>query len=379
VNSDLNPRVVLCTPGFPSSADDFDKPFLLDHAVALTQAGLEVTVVCPAVPGLPSRHVVAGVEVIRVRYAPRRFETLATTGSMYREARSIRGVWAVSMMVAMTITTIRQLKPRSAIAYGHWWIPGGIVAAIAARCMRRSSLIHLHGSDATVTQSAAIRLLGRKILRMADVRMAVSDELANWAQELCNKPVQVLPMPLVFERFSAPSPPPEDGYVLAVGRLVPEKGFDVLIDAVSLLEKAQRPKVTIIGVGPERQRLAEQARRKAVEIHLPGAVSPNQMSDWYRDARYVVVPSRREGFGLVAAEAAAMGRAVVGTTVGGISAVVQDGVSGILVEPGDAEDLAQALLAVDPAMGEVGPSMVAVLSSERHGSYLRQICEDFLN
>ena len=103
------------------------------------------------------------------------------------------------------------------------------------------------------------------------------------------------------------------------------------------------------------------------------------MSDWYRDARYVVVPSRREGFGLVAAEAAAMGRAVVGTTVGGISAVVQDGVSGILVKPGDAEDLAQALLAVDPAMGEVGPSMVAVLSSERHGSYLRQICEDFLN
>jgi hypothetical protein len=51
-----------------------------------------VTVVCPAVPGLASRQTVEGIEVVRARYAPRRFETLAATGSMYREARGIRSV-----------------------------------------------------------------------------------------------------------------------------------------------------------------------------------------------------------------------------------------------------------------------------------------------
>ena len=379
MNSDPKLHVVLCAPGFPASSEDFDKPFLLDQTIALTQAGLKVTVVCPSVPGLPSHQVIADVEVIRVRYAPRRFETLATTGSMYREARSIKGVWALPMLVALTVTTIRQLRTRADIAYGHWWIPGGVVAVIAARCMRRPSLVHLHGSDAAITQSAPLRLVARKILAMVDVRLAVSEELAVWAHELCREQVQVLPMPLVFERFSAPSPAPKTGYALAVGRLVPEKGFDVLIDAVGLLEETQRPKVSIIGVGPERQRLAEQARRTGVDVHLPGAVPPNQMSDWYRNARYVVVPSRREGFGLVAAEAAAMARAVVGTKVGGISTLVKDGISGILVEPDDPRGLAQALLTVDSAMGESGPEIVATLSSENHGAYIQQVCEDLLN
>lgn len=372
------PRVVLCAPGFPASTDDSDKPFLLDHAVALTRAGLDVTVVCPSIPGLPSHQVVAGVEVIRVRYAPRRFETLAATGSMYREAKSRKGVWALPMVAAMTVAAIRQLRINTTIAYGHWWIPGGLVAAIAARCVRRPSLVHVHGSDAAITQSAALRFVARKVLSSVNVRLAVSEELADWAQKLCRHPVQVLPMPLVFERFPAPSPPPEEGYILAVGRLVSEKGFDVLIDAVGLLNQSQRPKVTIIGVGPERQRLAEQARRRAVDVHLPGAVSPHQMSDWYQNARYVVVPSRREGFGLVAAEAAAMSRAVVGTKVGGISTVVKDGISGILVKPDDPQGLAQALLRIDPAMGESGPSIVAALSSENHGAHIRQVCEDLL-
>ena len=73
-----------------------------------------------------------------------------------------------------------------------------------------------------------------------------------------------------------------------------------------------------------------------------------------------------------------MSRAVVGTKVGGISTVVNDGISGILVEPDDPQGLAQALLRIDPAMGESGPSIVAALSSENHGAHIRQVCEDLL-
>ena len=83
-------RIVLSAPGFPVSDADHDKPFLLNHAKALSAAGFHVTVVCPALPNLAGRQTVEGIEVIRVRYAPRRVETLAVTGSMYEQAKGIR-------------------------------------------------------------------------------------------------------------------------------------------------------------------------------------------------------------------------------------------------------------------------------------------------
>jgi len=116
-----------------------------------------------------------------------------------------------------------------------------------------------------------------------------------------------------------------------------------------------------------------------VTLHLPGAVPHAELADWYRNARMVVVPSRREGFGLVAAEAAAMGRTVIGTRVGGIPTVVNDGVSGVLIEPDDVEGLKDALLEADPTMGVFGPALVTQLGVEHHGKHLRQVCEDLLN
>ena len=102
-------RVVLCTPGFPVSADDPDKPFLLDHATALVDAGLQVSVVCPASPGRPARQTLGEIEIFRVRYAPRRLETLAATGAMYREARGLKALLAVPMIVSMFMATMREL------------------------------------------------------------------------------------------------------------------------------------------------------------------------------------------------------------------------------------------------------------------------------
>ena len=133
MDRDTGLQIVLCAPGFPASTDDPDKPFLFDHATALVNAGLHVSVVCPASPGLPRQQTVGDVEVFRVRYAPRRMETLAATGAMYREARGIKTLLVVPMLIAMLVATIRKLRQGSAIAYGHWWIPGGLVAVMAAR------------------------------------------------------------------------------------------------------------------------------------------------------------------------------------------------------------------------------------------------------
>ena len=368
----------MCAPGFPASSDDADKPFLLDHAKALVASGVIVSVIAPAVAGLPLRQTIDGVNIRRVRYGPQKMETLASTGSMYREARRLKSIMVIPMMIALCVAMVSEARKKSAVLYGHWWIPGGLVAVLAGSLTGRRSVVHLHGSDAAITTNRVFKIIARWVLRRAAVRLAVSDELANWGEELSGRKTDVLPMPLNFNRLAHPSPVPDQGFVLAVGRLVPEKGFDVLLEAVGSIEAAFRPPVTIIGIGPERENLVSQARQLKVDLHLPGAISPNEMGEWYSRCRIVAVPSRREGFGLVAAEASAAGRTVVGTKVGGLPQIIDHGVSGLLVEPGDSDALSKALLAADPALGANGPNHVAKLQSDRHGECLRQLCEGLL-
>lgn len=372
-------NVILCCPGFPASVDAADKPFLLDHAQAIRRLGIDVTVICPSVPGLPSRSKINGVTVIRVRYAPRRLETLASTGAMYKEAHGWRAVLVVPMLMALLWATLREAKHNRPFAiHGHWWVPGGFVAIIGAGLMRSASIVHLHGSDVVVAKSKGMRYLARRVMRSANFVVAVSEPLREWGEVVSGREILVMPMPINIDRFPDPVAPPADGPIVAVGRLVEEKGFDILVAAVALLEADEKSRIVIVGEGLERKRLTEQALKLGVELELLGELSPRKLGEVYKSARLVVVPSRREGYGLVAAEAAASGRAVVGSRVGGIPDLIEDGVSGMLVEPGDVEQLSKALKMVDPNWGAAGLSKYHSLGMENHSSALRKLYEKLI-
>jgi glycosyltransferase involved in cell wall biosynthesis len=148
--------------------------------------------------------------------------------------------------------------------------------------------------------------------------------------------------------------------VLAVGRLVPEKGFDVLIRSVA----ATGDPLVIVGDGDIRPALQSLTTSTNADVTFAGSVDPAELARDYAAARLVAVPSRREGFGMVAAEALASGRAVVGTRVGGLPDLVTDGVTGTLVAPDDVAALVVALRTTDPALGTNGPAAVAWLAPD---------------
>ncbi len=362
--------VVVCVPGFPVSAEDPDKPFLLNHVISIANSGVLVTVVAPACAGSPAKQIIEGVRVVRVRYAPRKWETLAATGAMYREARGIKALLVPLMLLAMVYRTIREIRSTNAgVVHGHWWLPGGLVAVCSSFLTRRTSVVHLHGSDATLGDHPMFRWFARRVLRSADLRIAVSENLADWGRVVSDMEFEVLPMPLMLDRFACETEAPENGPILAVGRLVDEKGFDVLIEAAALaftVDESSRRKIVILGEGPQREAIAQKAAKCGLELEMPGVVSPEHMRDWYEQACFVVVPSRREGFGMVAAEALASSRAVIGSSVGGIPLMLEDNKNGILVKPGDIEDLKRALLAIDPRMGVLGPDSVKIFAVDNH-------------
>jgi phosphatidylinositol alpha-1,6-mannosyltransferase len=140
--------------------------------------------------------------------------------------------------------------------------------------------------------------------------------------------------------------------LLTIARLVPRKGIDSVL-AVLARVRASVPDVAYVvaGEGPDRERLEQLARREGVMdiVRFAGAIANDELPSWYSLGDVFVMPSRSdppdvEGFGIVFLEAAACERPVVAARAGGVPDAVADGVSGMLVEPGDAEGLARALV-----------------------------------
>jgi colanic acid/amylovoran biosynthesis glycosyltransferase len=140
--------------------------------------------------------------------------------------------------------------------------------------------------------------------------------------------------------------------VVCVASLLPKKGHADLIDALAPLAE-RRPGVVLelVGDGPERERIVRRARERGVaeRVCLLGARSSEQVRATLANARAFALPSvrlasgRMEGIPVALMEAMASGVPVVATRLSGIPELVQDGVTGLLVEPGDPRGLAAAL------------------------------------
>lgn len=144
-------------------------------------------------------------------------------------------------------------------------------------------------------------------------------------------------------------------FIAGVGRLVTVKGFDLLIRAFA--QVAPRiPGVDLVigGDGPERTTLTVQAERLGIaeRVHLPGMLDRGEVAAVMARAEIVVVPSRMEAFGITVLEAWRAGTPVIATNVGGPGTFVSDGVTGLLVDPENQDELAAAIVGLleDPRL-----------------------------
>ncbi|MFQ5555415.1 MAG: glycosyltransferase [Acidimicrobiia bacterium] len=160
--------------------------------------------------------------------------------------------------------------------------------------------------------------------------------------------------------------------LLAVGRLVEKKGFPVLLHAASRLVGTLDYRLRIIGDGPEHGRLTRLIARLGLEdnVQLEGSLTHRELPDAYRWADAVVVPSiidrhgDRDGLPNVILEALATARPVVASRVAAVGAVIREDDTGLLVPPGDANALADAILALSAdgslrrRLGDAGRGLV---------------------
>ncbi len=190
--------------------------------------------------------------------------------------------------------------------------------------------------------------------RRAEMVITVSRYCAQRLEELYGVPNAVVVPELIDleawrERFEANPAAAEPGKftVLSVCRFYPRKGLDVLLRAVAMLaDRIRDLEVRIVGNGPERGRLRRLASELRIEPQITwlGDVGVDELAREYNRADVFCLPSLQEGFGIVFLEAMAAGKPIVAAHAAAVPEVVRNGV---LVEPGNAEALANALILLD--------------------------------
>lgn len=192
--------------------------------------------------------------------------------------------------------------------------------------------------------------LQAKIARAAFV-VAVSSygraQLCRWAEPADWRRIVVVPCGILPADWPKPLPAPGGGpHLVAVGRLAPQKGLPVLVEALALAAPRHPGlRLTLVGDGPMRVALtsALAARGIADRVTLAGWRDGAGVRAALEGAQALVLPSFAEGLPVVAMEAMAAGRPVLATAIAGLPELVEQGVNGWLVPAGDAAALAEGI------------------------------------
>jgi glycosyltransferase involved in cell wall biosynthesis len=273
---------------------------------------------------------------------------------------------------AAAVLRLRRLIARSEpdVVHAHGLRAAAAAALAQPRRPGPALLVTVHNAAPPGALSAAVyRALERLAARRADAVLCVSADLAERMRRAGARDVALAVVPAppaaapsagAVEKARADIAAGGRPLVLAVGRLAPQKGFDLLVEAmIGLRDRDPAPVLAIAGEGSLADQLAAQARASRVGVRFLGPRC--DIPALLAAADVAVVPSRWEGQPLIVQEALRAGRPLVASRVGGIPALTgQDGA--LLVPPGDPGQLAAALRSVldDPALsGRLAASAAA--------------------
>jgi len=322
-----------------------------------------VHLVAPWHPAITRGREEDGVFFHFFRYAPIPSLNVFGYASGLRADTDVRlAAWAVAPVAlaagwfkAWRVAT----KRRATIMHAHWVIPGGVMAAAAARDL--PLVISLHGSDVFVAERhPIIGAAARRVFSRAGAVTACSDDLHRRAVALGADEARTETVPYGVDtgRFA-----PDAGVraqvreslgvgdaplVLAGGRLVSKKGFEYLIDAVGTLVHSH-PRLQLLIAGDGDLGDALRARAAGLPVQFLGNQTQDAVARFAAAVDVIAVPSIRDDAGNVdglpnfALEALASATPVVATRAGGLPQAITDGDNGLLVPERDPAALTAAI------------------------------------
>lgn len=361
-------KIAVLTSSYPRFRGDGTAPFIKAFCEGLAKLGHDISVSAPFDPEIKPEDG-NKVPVDRFKYIwPEKWHIMGHARSLRADVRIhpiaylLLPLYILGSVISLNRIVNRQ---RSDLIHVHWVLPNGVAAMVVSVLRRIPFVVSLHGSDMYLARrNIFFGSIARMIFRRADGVTACSPELLGSALEM-GAPEHSILLPYgvdpnKFHPHKPNSPAPKfkgDGddkvLLLALGRLVYKKGFNILIDATShVVEMAPNVKVIIAGEGPIFDELFEQINSLEMGsyIELYGSIPWDEIPDFLTSGDIFVLPSIRDKYGNidglpnVLLEAMSSGKPVIASDIPGVKVVIEDGRTGVLVPAGDKAELSQAII-----------------------------------
>src|SRR5438876_7896376 len=319
---------------------------------ALVEKGTSVRVITCDFPNAPAEEIIDGVRVSRV------------DSGRVPESNFLLCIYHLNSQMISKATEPFETK-RFDLIHAHDWVVGRAAVELKNRLgLPLISTIHAteigRGGSLDGEYRRKVRDIERLLVEQSDGIICCSNYMLDHIQYVLGAvktKIRVIPNGVEASRFNngrqpqlIPTGVSEDRKtILYVGRIVREKGIFTLLDAFEKLRKQGKDvSLVLVGEGPLKEDLAKEVLRRKLNdrVKLAGFVDEKKLVSLYNSSDAFVLPSHYEPFGMVALEAMASRVPVVVSDVGGLSEIVEDGVTGVKVPSSDPHALAEGILRV---------------------------------
>jgi len=346
-------KVLMVTTAYKRYDGDVITPWLTELILRLRDKKINVEVFTSSYKGLRDQTV-DGVKVHRFRYSPKTLENLThdetVADKLSHSPFSL--ILILFYMIAGTWSIVQLVKrEKYDIVHVHWPFPHiifGASARIAGKIRLFSTFYGLEIRWFTKKFRWLAKLLAI-LVNKSDMITAISTHTRTELEKYIKKEIKIMP-------FSAAVPErkvsiKDNKNILFVGRIVERKGIKFLIKAFAEIKDEIAHNLLIVGDGPERPSLEKLVDRLGLHprVHFTGWISADEKLQHYETCSFFVLPAVYdkqgdiEGLGVVLIEAMSCHKPVIASKAGGITDIVEDGVNGLLVPPGDVKALSDAI------------------------------------
>jgi len=352
----------MLTTSYPRWKDDSVGIFVDGLCKPLVENGNEVYVIAPGHPDAKKMEKLDGVNIRRINYwFTQKGQKLAYGAGIPTNIKKsfLAKIQIPLLILAMFFRGIKYAR-KSNIIHVHWPI-AGLVGMLFKKFFGKKYVVTVYGVEVYVGK---FTFLIKSILKNADYIICISDYTRSRTPiRRAENSECVISLGIDHVRFNRTvrneSPREKLGIsdtekiIFSIGRLIERKGFPYLIKAMEIVcGKEPDAKLIIGGKGPEKDELVDLIHELKLEqnVKMAGYISNELLPYYYASADVFVIPSiidsggDTEGLGLVTVEAMACETPVIGTNVGGITDVIDDGETGFLVEQKNPEEIAEKII-----------------------------------
>ena len=350
--------VLVLASTYPRWVNDHEPGFIHELCKRLTSHFNVIALVPDAIDADPN-GLLDGVQVVRYKYAPKKLQSLVNNGGIVNNLKAFWWKWLLvpGFLIGQYLAVKKILSTQKVdIIHAHWLIPQGWIASRFCQRFNLPYVVTSHGGDLFGLQGHALTKVKKQVAEDATAMTVVSQAMKEYLNQEAIKPkvLEVIPMGVDLRNRFIPNLQIKrnKNELLFVGRLVPKKGLNFLLDALALLVN-ERPelRLNIVGFGPEEFALKQQVTQLNLEknVNFLGARSQDQLPQMYQQAALFVAPFVRadngdqEGLPVALMEAIGCGCPAVVGHVAGIEDLLGEDIQHSAGHPHNTQELVSAI------------------------------------